>query len=170
MERLEVDSIIIHAQHLKKNRLYLRKLFDEYLPNTKILVENDGLGFEWASSIAGLLEILNDCPGYGLCLDICHIKDVNRSSLWDFVGKEEIRSRIKQIHFSFSSRMLGYDPYARYGFPGYAPNHALFSLVKESISKKTRDFILQFPIVIEGLVPREDENLDYLRKEIELLS
>ena len=170
LENLEINVLIIHAQHFKKDRPSIRKLFSECLPNTTILVENDGLGEDWASSKEGLAEIFADCPEFGCCLDICHLKDVDKCSLEDFVAFGEIRNRVQQIHYSYSSNHLAYDPYSKCGYPGYNPNHSLFSIVNRAVSQKTRNFILQYPTILEGVVPIEDSDLNFLREEISFLS
>lgn len=170
LDRLEVDTIILHASHLKQQRKHIRKLFSSALPNTTICVENNSFDDEWGGSIDGLIEIFNDCPEFKFCLDIAHVKDFNTYKLWDWVNQDQIKKRIKEIHFSFSTHLLDDDPYVQFGYHNYNPYHALFSLIKEPLSFRTKEFIRQYPIVIEGVVPCEDKKLDFLRKEIELLS
>ena len=170
LERLDVRALIIHAHHLKDHRLYIKELFARLLPETEIMVENNGLDDNWGSSVEGLMEIFNDCPEFKLCLDICHIKETGKFSLTEIASMPELRDRIRQIHFSFSSIAVGVDMYAEHGYLEYNPNHALFSITKETLSKKTKKNISQYPIVIEGAMVREDENFDFFKKEIEILS
>jgi hypothetical protein len=170
LERLDVRALIIHAHHLKDHRLYIKDLFARLLPKTEILVENNGLDDNWGSSVDGLMEIINDCPEFKLCLDICHLKETSKFSLSELVSMPEIRDRIRQIHFSFSSIAAGVDIYAKHGYPEYNPNHALFSITKEPLSEKTKKIISQYPIVIEGAMIREDKDFDFFKKEIEILS
>ena len=170
LARLGIENIIIHAQHLRKRREYLRDMFLKYLPNINILIENEGMTDKWGSSIEGLTELFVDCPEFKFCLDICHIHEIDEYNLSDLIDIEIIRSRIKEISISYCSKKLGYDPYAKAGYPGYGPNHALFSVLKEKISKKTKEFISQYPIVMEGVILREDKELNFIKEEIRILS
>lgn len=170
LERLDIRALIIHAHHLKDHRLYIKNLFARLLPKTEILVENNGLDNTWGSSINGLMEIFHDCPEFKLCLDICHLKETGNFSLTELISMPEIRDRIRQVHISFSPVKAGEDLYAKHGYPEYNPNHALFSIIKEPLSEKTKKIISQYPIVIEGVMVREDKNFDFFKKEVEILT
>jgi len=170
LDRLGIENIIVHAQHFKKKRIYLRDMFMKYLPNINILIENEGQTDKWASSIEGLTELFNDCPEFKCCLDICHVHEIEDYTLSDLIDVEVIKSRIKEISISYCSKKLGYDPYAKAGYLGYGPNHALFSVINEKISKNTKEFISQYPVVMEGVILREDKELNYIKEEIKLLS
>ena len=116
-----------------------------------------------------MIRIFNVCPEFKLCLDICHIKDHEGFILDDFLLVDTLRDRIKQIHFSYSSRLDKENLYAKKGYVNYDPHHALWSIAGRSPSRKTKEFIRQYPVILEGVIPREDSNLTYLKKEVELL-
>jgi len=170
LNHLEVEVIILHAHHLFNERHKIKEFLDFVLPNTRICVENNGFDNEWGHSIEGLKEIFDDCPEYDLCLDIAHIKDVKKFALEKIVSVECLRSRIRQIHFSYSTRFASENLYAKQGYHGYEPLHGLWSVIGISPSKRTKEFIRKFPVILEGIVPREDVYLDFLKQEIELLN
>jgi hypothetical protein len=169
LKRLEVDTIILHAHHLRKERHKSGKLLQEVLSGITICVENNGFDNPWGACPESLLEIFHDLPEFKLCLDICHVKDYPERSLSDFTDNEELASRLTEIHFSYSTRQIGYDPYVPRGYSGYGPYHALFSVLGKCPSKKTKEFISNYPVVLEGIVPREDKEMEFLRLETECI-
>jgi hypothetical protein len=169
VDQLEPDNLILHAQHLKENREHIRGLTSKYLKDHQILVENESWYDEWACLPDSLVSILDDFPSFGVCLDVCHIADCNHLSLKDFTDRPEILSKIKQIHFSLSTREIKYDPYISKGFNNYSPNHALYAISDEKIDPAIKEFIHNYPIVTEGVIPTEDKELKFLKKEFQLI-
>ena len=170
LERLEVDTIILHANHLLHGQKTTKELLDSVLPGTTICVENTGFGSEPGSGIEDLVQIFKEYPEYKLCLDVCHINDYVNYSLEEFVSVEMLQSRIVQIHFSYSTRLDKENLYAKMGFRGHEPYHALWSVVGKFPSRKSMNFFRKYPIVIEGAVPMQDKSLQYLRREVELIN
>ena len=170
LQRLETDTLILHAHHLKKGRPKIRRLFSETLPGVDICIENNGFDDEWGYSLEGLRSIFSDCPELKFCLDLAHVKDFNNGNcLDDFLTEELLASRLKEIHFSYSTILLDSEPYAARGYPGYNPYHALFAVLGLSPSQRTRDFIKRYPIVVEGVVPKQDTQLNFVKQEMSLL-
>ena len=169
LNKLNVNKIIIHAHFFQKDRFKKKYILNSLLERKTIIIENNGFDNEWGSEINNLTSIFKDCPEFQFCLDLAHIKDFNKYSLSDFYNNHVLYSRLKEIHFSYSTRFCKDDPYEKKGFKGYGPYHALFSILKKSPSTKTKKFITKYPLVLEGVVPKEDMNLDYLIKEMELL-
>ncbi len=170
LERLEVDTIILHANHLLHEQKTTKELLDSVLPGTTVCVENTGFGSKQGSGIEDLVQIFKEYPKYKLCLDVCHIYDYVDYSLEDFFSVEMLRSRIVQIHFSYSTRFDKENLYAKIGFRGHKPYHALWSVIGKFPSRKSMDFLRKYPIVIEGAVPMQDKSLQYLRREVELIN
>jgi len=170
LDRLDVKALIIHAHHFHRGREITKELLSSALPGIQIYIENNGFDKEWGSNIQDLEEIFNDCPKYKLCLDIAHVKDFKKSSLKEFLSVESLRCRIEEIHISYSTHFDVEDLYAKRGYPGYSPFHALWSVIGLSPSEKTKQFIRKYPVVVEGVVPGEDKYLDFLKHEVELLS
>lgn len=170
LERLEVNTIILHANHLLHEQKTTKELLNSVLPRTTICVENTGFESELGSGIEDLVQIFKEYPEYKLCLDVCHINDYVNYSLEEFVSVEMLRSRIVQIHFSYSSRLDKENLYAKMGFKGHEPYHALWSVIGKFPSRKSMDFFRKYPIVIEGVVPMQDKSLRYLRREVELIN
>jgi len=164
MDSLQSDVIILHAHHLKKNRKKRKEKLLSVLPNKQICIENNGFDNLWGGSINGLVEIFTDCPEFMFCLDIAHVKDFNYQ-LKDFYSNSLLSEKIKEIHYSYSTYYCEKDPYEDQGYKNYNPFHALFSVLGLSPSKKTKEFILKYPIIIEGIIPKEDIDLEYLKKE-----
>lgn len=169
LQRLNVHQIVVHANHFKNNRKQISELFKTALFDIDILVENNGFDDLWGYSQEGLTQIFKDCPEVKLCLDIAHVKDLTTLKLNELLKNEIFSTRIGQIHYSYATRQLGYDPYDVKGYPGYGPHHALLSLIDQTPSPETKDFVRKYPVVIEGLVPSEDSELEFLSKEIESL-
>jgi hypothetical protein len=169
LKDLEVDTVIIHAHHFQHEPIKVKKVLDAFLPHVEIYIENNGFGSGCGSRVDDLIQIFNDCPEFKLCLDICHIKDHENFTFDDFVSVDALRDRIKQIHFSYSSRLEKENLYANKGYINYDPHHALWSIIGKTPSSKTKEFIRQYPVILEGVIPREDSNLAYLKKEVELL-
>jgi len=170
LERLEVDTIILHANHLLHEQKTTKGLLDSVLPRTSICVENTGFESERGSGIEDLIQIFKKYPEYKLCLDVCHINDYVNYSLEEFISVEMLRSRIVQIHFSYSTRLDKENLYAKMGFGGHEPYHALWSVIGKFPSRKSMEFFRKYPIVIEGVVPMQDKSLQYLRREVELIN
>ena len=82
---------------------------------------------------------------------------------------EVLLSRLVEVHFSPSTMLLGRDPYEDFGFRGYRPFHALFSVIREKASSRTKRFMSGYPVVVEGVVPPEDTELAYLKQEMDML-
>jgi hypothetical protein len=102
-------------------------------------------------------------------LDIAHVKDFPKLSLNDFISEPDLLSRLRQIHFSYSAVLCDTDPYADAGYPGYGPYHALFSVLRQAPSSQTKEFVMQYPVILEGIIPKEDKNFDFLKQEVNLL-
>jgi len=169
LERLEIRNLIIHAQHFQYKKKYLAQMFSDCLPNAKILIENEGLGNNWGSRIDELLTIFQECPDFGLCLDICHVAETGIHGLNEFFEEKELCSRIEEVSASYCPRPAGselIDPYEHAGFFGYRPNHALFTLSNKTLSEQEFNFIDQLPIVLEGVVPKEDTAHELLITEL----
>lgn len=169
LQDCEADQIIIHAHHFETNRFNRRKIITSALDGIHILVENNGFDSPWGGSVAGMETIFLDCPEFNFCLDLAHIYDFPGFKLEHFARNSLFLSRLKEIHFSYTTSQFPYDPYEKKGFFGYGPFHALFSVLDITPSPQTLDFVKQFPVVIEGIVPTEDSNLDFLRNEMRLL-
>ena len=169
LKRLKTDKVVVHANFFQNNRRLKREIFLNVLDDVQIIVENNGFDNEWGSNIDNILDIFSDCPEFKFCLDIAHVKDLKQYSLDDFINNEQLLNKLTEIHYSYSTRFCTKDPYKDVGFHGYAPFHALFSILKLKPSKKTKKFIRKYPIVMEGLVPKEDKELQYLKKEMEIL-
>lgn len=169
LEKLDVQAVVLHAHHFKHDRPGIRKVLEKHLPGIKIYVENNGFDNEWGHSIEGLTEIFTDFPEFGLCFDIDHLKDFPTPSFDEFVSTPIIRERICQIHYSYSTHLLPEDPYIAAGFPGYGPFHALWSVLGIEPSERTIKFLRQYPIVLEGVQPKEDPDFNFLKEEIKIL-
>lgn len=169
LEELETEKVILHAHHLKDNRTARRDLLMTHLPKTLVQLENNGFDSPWGSRLENLEAILIDCPEFTLCLDIAHIWDFGDLALDEFISRPLLKERISEIHWSYSTIRLAEDPYIEKGYPGYTPFHALFSVVDESVDRQVTDFISAYPVVIEGVLPREDSNMEYITKEIQLI-
>lgn len=171
LETLGIQLIVLHASHLKKNRRKIRELFSETLPGVTVCIENNGSDDLWGSSKAALTEILEECPEFRFCLDIAHLKEANgRFSLKHLILDGFLISKLEEIHFSYSMGSRKDDLYGRQGFPGCKPLHGLFSVIDRIPSDRTKAFIANYPVVLEGVVPREDRDLLFLTKEMELLT
>lgn len=169
LRKMEIERIIIHAHHLKKKRKHIKKLFEATLPGINILIENNGFDDDWGSKPETLIELFDDMPELKLCLDICHIKDFEKFDFNDFLLVDTISSRISEIHFSYSTKLLNTDPYEKMGYKGYNPFHALYSVVGAKVDHKLKEILHKYPVVIEGIVPLEDRNMKYLHEEYNLI-
>ncbi len=170
MTRLGSQTLIIHAHHLRQQRPYIARLLAETLPGIEICVENNGFDDQWGGSLAGLRDIFADCPEFKFCLDIAHVKDfANNCSLGDVLAEEILLSRLREVHFSYSTILLKSDPYVPRGYLGYGPYHALFSVLGFQPSARTKEAVRSFPVVLEGIVPKEDAQLNYIVQEMALL-
>jgi hypothetical protein len=45
----------------------------------------------------------------------------------------------------------------------------LFSVLGRSPSQRTKEFIRRYPVILEGVVPKKDRGLAFLKQEIALL-
>ena len=170
IETLEANAIILHTHHLKNNRRQRHNLLRSHIEeHIDILIENTGNELIWGTDVQSLEEIFLDCSDFYFCLDLCHINDCKNVSLSGFLQSKILASRVREIHYSYSTKFCETDPYAAKGFPGYGPFHGLFSVVDFEVSDRTREFVAKYPIVLEGVVPPEDIDFDYLKKEQLLL-
>lgn len=169
LEDLDTDAVVLHAHHLKNNRKNRRDLLVAHLPETVVLVENNGFDSPWGSRPENLDGIFTDCPEFSMCLDIAHIWDFNDLSLDEFLLRPVLSTRIREIHWSYSTHRLSYDPYLSMGYPGYGPFHALFSVLDKVPERQVAAFVSGYPVVIEGILPREDSKMNYLDREIQLI-
>jgi len=168
LRAINPQIIIIHASHLKHNRGYRRQLLLDTLGEWQVLVENNGFDNPWGGSTEGLHEVLNDFPEFNFCLDIAHVKDFRDRTLENFISSPALLSRLRQIHYSYSTIQLDHDPYEKKGYPGYGPYHAMFSVMGMTPSDRTLKFISQYPIVLEGVLPAEDKNFELMKKEMQV--
>lgn len=170
LDRLETEILVLHAHHFAIQRSRIRDLLSTVLPNVTVCIENNGFDNEWGGSIEGLTEILLDCPNFKFCLDVAHVKDfADKYRMREFCSNELLFSRIHEIHYSYSTYHCQTDPYTSRGFPGYGPYHALFSVLGKSPSAETKDFIKKYPVIIEGILPKEDTSFNFLKQEAEIL-
>ncbi len=169
LEDLETGKIVLHAHHLKENRKARRDLLIKHLPETVVQLENNGFDCQWGSRPENLEAVFTDCPEFTLCLDVAHIWDFEDLTLEGFLSRPLLKTRITEIHWSYSTNRLTEDPYSLKGYSGYAPFHALFSLIDKSPDEQVKDLISGYPVVIEGAVPREDTTLEYIKKEIQFV-
>ncbi|WP_319577729.1 hypothetical protein [uncultured Desulfobacter sp.] len=169
-QRLEAEKIIIHAHHLKDNRTVRYKTLTNFLSDHEITIENNGFDNKWGASPEAVAQILNECPNFKFCMDIAHINDFQHIKLSAFTKIPIIMERLSEIHFSYSTRLLPKDPYIAKGYSGYGPYHALFSVVEKNLSESTKTLIKQYPVVIEGILPKEDQAMDNLKKERQIIT
>lgn len=166
LENFETDTIVLHAHHLLNELIKKRDLIKSLMPRVVIYVENNGADGIKGSSPEALVQIFKDNPEFKFCLDLCHIKDLNYS-LNDFIGNDALNERVRQIHFSYSVKLHDENIYAEKGY-NCNPHHALWSVAKKLPSSDTINFLKKYPVIIEGVVPYEDSNMDLLKKEYEL--
>ena len=170
LERLETDILVLHAHHLRRRRKKIQKLLLAIFPKAHIYIENNGFDNRWGASIDGLLEIFNDCPDFEFCLDIAHVMDFsNQFQLTDFTSHAVLKPKLREIHFSYSTFHCSGDPYDDQGYPGYGPFHALFSVLGISPSLRTIEFVTKYPVILEGILPKEDRFFKFLKQEVTLL-
>mgnify|MGYP002413040544 CR=1 FL=1 len=129
-------------------------------------MENTGFNNHVGFRPEYLERLCRDLPECTVCLDIAHVQDFADLVLAGFIANPGIRQRIREIHFSYSTILLQEDIYATLGYPGYGPYHALYSLTGVRPDPGMLEFIRNFPIVLEGVVPLEDQALDFLRAEM----
>ncbi|WP_147819478.1 hypothetical protein [Salidesulfovibrio onnuriiensis] len=165
---LKSPAVLLHAHHLRDNRAQRADLLRNSLPGTEILIENNGFDNEWGARPENVWTILQECPDFNLCMDIVHIKDFADIRLKDFT-KPPILERIREIHWSCSTYLMKGDPYESRGYQGYNPFHALFPLTDITPSDSTLEFIRQYPVVMEGVVPPEDSEYLFLSQELEII-
>jgi len=164
LSEINCSNLVIHADFFVKNIRKRYNLLRSCLPKVRVLVENTGFENHWGSRPENITTILNACPDFGLCLDIAHVHDYTDISFSQF--KEGVLGdRISEIHWSCSTHHMKTDPYEDKGFQGYGPLHAFFSLSGIRPSASTIKFVTQFPIVLEGLHPKEDINFKFLQLE-----
>ena len=170
LDRFETDILVLHAHHFKEQRKKIRSFLLSIFPKVKICVENNGFDNQWGASIDSLTQIFSDCPEFKFCLDIAHVKDFSHQyQLKDFISHDLLRTRIHEIHYSFSTFHCESDPYEGRGYPGYGPYHALFSVLGKTPSSHTKEFVMKYPVIIEGIIPREDKYLNFLKQEANFL-
>jgi len=172
LQQHDVQRIILHAHHLEHRQEECWKLLEHALPGTEICIENTGFNNSTGHEPEFLTKLCEKFPSCTLCLDIAHVQDFSNYTLSDFTENPIIRERIREIHASFSTYLLreeGRDIYGEKGFPGYDPYHALYSVAGIHPSKDILDLLGNFPVVLEGVVPREDDTLQYLQEEMKIV-
>lgn len=168
LDSLETDAVVVHAHHFRAAPEQSAETLLAALPGADIRIENNGFDSPWGSRPENLEALLERHPEFGFCLDIAHVKDFADLSLDQFIASPTLMSRMREVHLSYSTLQLPEDPYPARGFPGYGPYHALFAALGEEPSERTVRLIAGTPVVVEGIVPREDRNLDLLRREVGL--
>ncbi len=168
LEHLHGDTIIVHAHHFREFREQSAETLLRGLPGVRVLVENNGFDAPWGAQPENLCALLTAYPELGLCLDIAHVKDFPAPSLAAFANEPLLMARLAEVHFSYSTLQLGHDPYEALGYHGYGPFHAMFSVLGLAPSRSTVELIGRVPVVVEGIVPREDPELACVHREIAL--
>lgn len=170
LERLETDILVLHAHHLRQQRQKIRNLLLAIFPETHIYIENNGFDNRWGASIEGLTDIFKDCPEFEFCLDIAHVMDFSHQfQLTDFTSHAVLKPKLREIHLSYSTFHCTGDPYDDRGYPGYGPFHALFSVLGICPSLRTIEFVTKYPVILEGILPKEDRFFKFLKQEVTLL-
>lgn len=170
LQELETPRIILHAHHLEKNRAQRVAILRDCLPGTTILIENNGFDAGWGYRPEDLLELFRSCPEFGLCLDITHVADFQELCLATFLAHPSLAGRIQELHVSYSTHLLEQDPYAARGYMGYSPFHALFSVIDEEPPREAVELAQRVPVILEGIVPKEDTDCIFLTREKALLA
>lgn len=168
-----VKRIILHSHHLENSRQQCRENLLTCLPGIEICVENTGFNNITGHEPEFMIQLCKDFPECTICLDIAHVQDFPHYKLSDFTENPIIRQRIREIHASFSTynfRSRGIDLYEEKGFPGYDPYHALYSVLNIMPDDETSNLMKQHPVVLEGVLPREDASLEYLFEEQRIIS
>lgn len=168
LEQLNCTQIVLHAHHLKENRRQRADSLRCALSGVDILIENNGFDNPWGADWRSVEAIFKDCPDFFFCLDVAHVKDMENGRLEDFLSPI-LRKRLREIHWSCSTRGMNEDPYIAKGYPGYGPYHALFPLTDVRPSEGTLAIVRDYPVVMEGVVPPEDTGLRFLFEERALL-
>lgn len=169
LDELQAEAIVLHAHHFKHDLATATTVLRETMGPVDVLVENNGADDAWAYSVEGLKAIFRVGQEFGLCLDICHIKDLPDHRLRDYLEEPELESRIAQIHYSFSPARAEADPYETAGYHDYGALHELWALTGLRPSQDTLDFVRQYPVVMEGVIPTEDPEMAGLAREREIL-
>lgn len=169
MRRLGTQRLILHATHFQRDIEAAGRLLAEACPDCEILVENTGHNNEWGHEISHLSEIFSAFPEFRWCLDICHVEDFPDMRLEQFLDKPVLAKRLAQIHYSCSTKRLGYNPYERQGIVKHSTYHALFSIAKQEPRPLVHSLVQEVPTVIEGILPAEDRELRWIKEERRLL-
>lgn len=168
LKKIRTNKIIVHANFFENSIMETSKMLCDFLPEATFIIENNGFDSKWGSSPGALNEIFSMREDFKFCLDIAHVKDFKDKKIKNFLEDPLLFSRLVQVHFSYSTLQLGYDPYERKGIKGYGPFHALFSVIDELPSGETMEALKDYPKVIEGVVPKEDGDMIFLKKEIKI--
>ena len=169
LDFLEAQRIVVHAHHLAEEPEKAVTALVKNLPGTDILVENNGFDNAWGSEPTNVRNLFATFTELLFCLDTTHVDDFEHLRMEQFTRDDLLRSKLREIHTSYSTRLLGYDPYESRGYHGYNPYHALFSVLDEQPDDEAREVMAEVPVVMEGIVPPEDENLEFLVRERDLL-
>lgn len=171
MSLIGAKSVVLHASNFQRDRKKLRKLFTDCMPGTEIWIENDGFQSEWGYMPENILKIFEDFPDAGFVFDFAHVDEIpGRRCVTDYLGERNLFKKIVEVHCSFSNVSAGVDLYERAGYPGYRPYHGLFSLLGMKFNFQELDELKSIRRVIEGVVPREDREMKYLEKELNIFS
>lgn len=166
LDILETESIVIHAHHLRTNPDKAATMLLSTLPGIEIRIENNGFDAPWGSNPANVAGLLRSFPEFRFCLDIAHVEDFNAPGLSEFMSDPIFEERLSEIHFSYSTHRHERDPYEERGYAGYGPFHALYSVMGLRPDDALASYARNVPVVLEGIVPREDDHLSFLIEEM----
>lgn len=168
LETLHCNAVIIHAHHFMEGGDRAADTLLESLPGIEVRIENNGFDNPWGARPETLSALFEAHPEFGLCLDIAHVDDFDDLGLKDFTSDDLLMNRLREVHFSYSTRKHALDPYIERGYPGYGPFHALFAVLDQTPDEAVAPLLGRVPVVVEGIVPREDAALTFLARELSL--
>lgn len=168
MDTLETSALVVHAHHFRADLARAAETLLEALPGVEVRVENNGFDAPWGADPTNVSSLLRGFPEFRFCLDIAHVADFPTPGLADFLSDSILSERLAEVHLSYSTHAHERDPYEERGYPGYGPFHALFSVLGLRPDSALAPLLAAVPVVLEGIVPREDDGLDFLREELRL--
>jgi hypothetical protein len=168
---MDAKGLVIHASQFRKKRLKIKEIFNNFFIGIDIWIENDDYHSDWGFLPEHLEEIFLDFRNAKFVLDIAHIESQPpEGNIEGFLNSQELLNRLVEIHCSFGNHKKSKDTIECVGYPGIWPNHALYSALGLKPSENLIETLGPFRKVIEGCVPIEDNNFEYLKQEITMFS
>lgn len=164
------DHIVVHGDCLVSHPDQVIDYMKNHLPDLSISFELMDEHRNFATRPEHLNTVLGGYEDIGVVVDTAHLQDFTETVSWtDLFHDPSFSSRINFVHLSNHTSQLDSNWYAKQGYDEIEAVHSLCIADPSRFDSEYLDECLNYPVVLEGIIPPGERGIDFLSSEIEFV-